>query len=199
MLGHRTCSAPDGRLQPRKLLKGRIMVMCSVMLIALAWGIQISLTSASSPSVRIDVPSDVILGEPFQIAIWLQDASQVAGYELMILYDTDAATFRGVAHRDTASGLLGRYFRTIGPDEIQGGIAIGAYSCSSATCEDSSDPPEYRTGDSGLFQLSLITIVPDTLGTLVVEIGAPIFVDVEGRPLTMSLDQMTFTINVAEN
>lgn len=189
-------TAGDDRRWPRLPRPLRVMVASAAVLIVSIGVVQFTSISAAGTSLRVDVPSRASVGEPFHVSLWLRGASSVAGYEAMILFDTDSATFRGVEHRNNELKRMGRDVQTIGPDEVSGGVAIGAYSCSFAHCVEIAGLPKQHRGGNGVVRLATFTIVPHEVGPLTVEIGSPVFVDVDGTPLEVSIEKTVFTIQV---
>lgn len=189
-------SAPHGR----SLGKRSVGVVLALILLVSVAVVQLTSqsTSASSPTLRVDVPAVAVAGEPFQVSLWVGDAGSIAGYETKVLFDTDAATFRGVEHRNNELNRMGRDVQTIGPVEVPGGMAIGAYSCSFAHCVEIEGLAKQRRGGSGLVRLATFTIVPHQAGAFTFELGSPVFVDVDGAVMNVAVDQTAFTIQVEE-
>lgn len=192
----RAADAAGRHRLPRVLRPAHVVAATAVVLILSISIVQFSSTSAAGTSLRVDSPSRATVGQPFQISLWLTDASSVAGYEAEILFDTEAATFRGLEHRTNELARMGRDVQTIGPDEIDGGFAIGAYSCSFAHCVEIAGLPKQHRGGSGVVRLVTLTIVPHQAGPLTIEIGSPMFVDVDGTPLEVDLGETVMTVQV---
>ena len=172
-------------------------LLSAILVVSVALAVyRLAPTSAAGASLRIEAPDSAVVGQPMQISLWLEDAANVAGYEATLLFDTESATFHSIEHRNTNLARLGRDVQTIGPDEVPGGVAIGAFSCSFSSCLEADSFAKQHGGGTGLVRLTTFSIVPHKTGPLTIVIDQPVFVDVHGAPISVTLGETRLTVRV---
>src|SRR5688572_3515470 len=98
-------------------LAGATMVR-TALLVALALTVLVFSSQASAgppePTLRLDVPKQVAVGEPIELTLKARDVADIAGYETILLFDTSAAHFSGLQQRKKDLKKLGRDVGSLG-------------------------------------------------------------------------------------
>src|SRR5688572_27990879 len=98
-------------------LAGATMVRAALIL-ALALTVLVFGSQASAgppePTLRLDVPKQVAVGEPIELTLRARDVADIAGYETTLLFDTSAAHFSGLQQRKKDLKKLGRDVGSLG-------------------------------------------------------------------------------------
>src|SRR5512147_1967645 len=84
---------------------------------------------AQGPSLRVAAPAQVAAGARLTLALTLEGAADLGGYEANLRFDPAAAHFNGMQHDLGALRAIGRDVGPLGPVEQPDGVAFGAYSC----------------------------------------------------------------------
>jgi hypothetical protein len=163
-------------------------------------GIQLSAfpaaqAAAPGPSLEVRVPNRVSVGEPIPIALAVQDAADIAGYETDLLFDTRAAEFDGLRQRRNDLNGLGRDVTALGPVSLADGVAIGLVSCPVANCVDRKSARHAR-GGSGRVQLATLAVTPRQAGTLELRFAGSKFVDADGNAVAVLGAETTLHVQV---
>src|SRR3954469_14746203 len=87
---------------------------------------------AAAPSLRVDAPRQVGVGQAIEGTLTVSGAAAIAGYETALLYDTSAAEFAGLRQRENDLKRLGRDVGPLAVEQMPNGSAIGLYSCATA-------------------------------------------------------------------
>src|SRR5205085_12482576 len=90
--------------------------------------------AAQGPALLVTAPAQIAVGARLTLALTLQNAADLGGYQAALRFDPAAAHFNGMAHDLGALRLAGRDVEPLGPVEQTDGIAFGAYSCAVARC-----------------------------------------------------------------
>src|SRR5512132_3173134 len=61
-----------------------------------------------NPTLQIEAPSNVEVGDRIEIQLIVENAHDLAGYEAQLLFDTAAAHFSGLHQRDSDLKKFGR-------------------------------------------------------------------------------------------
>jgi CSLREA domain-containing protein len=154
--------------------------------------------AAQGPALLVTIPAQVALGARLTLALTLQNAADLGGYQATLGFDRAAAHFNGMAHDLGALRLAGRDIEPLGPVDTTDGIAFGAYSCPVARCVGAREGLRQARGGAGTIALATIDIIADRLGTLELALTAASFVDAAGVPLTVAGAQQTIRIQVGD-
>jgi CSLREA domain-containing protein len=150
---------------------------------------------AAGPTLRVSAPSQVAVGEAIPISLTVAGATDLAGYETLVLFDTSAAEFAGLHQLDNDLKRMGRDVGSLTVAEMPAGSAIGLYSCPTASCVNASGPRQSH-GASGDVQLATVDILPLQAGLLEIKLDATRFVDAAGQPLAVAMPVTTLRVQV---
>jgi hypothetical protein len=180
--------SPLGR-QPRRAGRVLLPVALAVLLLCgvFAGLLRSGNTQAATATLRVALPAQVVVGEPFEVGLIVDNASGIAAYETRVLFNTTRATLRNVDHDTSSLVELGRDVRTLGPVEVPGGFAIGAFSLPGNAG---------GRGAEGTARLATITLVPNQTGTLQLSLASFSLAGVNGQPLEVALPQTSFSVQV---
>jgi CSLREA domain-containing protein len=155
--------------------------------------------AAQGPALLVTgVPAQVAVGARLTLALMLQNAADLGGYQAALRFDPAAAHFNGMAHDLGGLRLIGRDVEPLGPVESSDGIAFGAYSCPVARCVGARDGARQARGGAGTIALATIDIIADRLGTLELSLTAAPFVDAAGVPLVVAGAHQTIRVQVGD-
>lgn len=170
----------------------------------LAFGALVVLGAAPSPlnaqggaKLLIAAPKKVDVGQPIRLKLKIKNASDIAGYELNILYDGTAAHFSGSHQRNNGLKKLGRDVIPLQVEQSDGSAAVGLVSCAQSDCVGSNGAKQAR-GGNGNFKLGLVYIGTDQAGPLEIKIDAAKFVDAAGQPVAVELARSSITVQVGD-
>src|ERR1041385_5500605 len=98
-----------GRIVMKKILSFPRFSVCILLVFTTVFstsfpGSAIAVSAAQqalSPSLTIQAPASVELGDRIEIQLIVQNARDLAGYEGQLLFDTSAAHFSGLHQRDS--------------------------------------------------------------------------------------------------
>lgn len=176
-----------------RILRGLIVIL--VVLVAITGGIwRLSGTSAEGPTLEIIAPAEVQVGHPVDISIVVHNASGIGGYQARLLFDSSKAHLSGVDHRANQIANLGRFIQALGPNEFDGGVSFGLYSCPVDECGDIGKPVD--RGADGELNLATVSIVPDQPGILTFELSDLRFSDASGTEIAVETDVLSLSVNV---
>nr|MBA2488634.1 right-handed parallel beta-helix repeat-containing protein [Chloroflexota bacterium] len=153
--------------------------------------------SAADASLDIHGPARAQIGHPFVLTLTARDVPLFGGYEGVLSFDPSAVHLSGMAQRGATTLGLGRDVVPLGPEEIDGGVAFGSYTCPARDCV-SRTPAGARRAARDL-TVARIALTPDRSGTLMFSLSAVKVVDQGGRPLTVRLSTPTISIAVGSD
>lgn len=153
------------------------------------------LGAATGPQLTVSAPAQVDVGQPIVLELTAKGVSDVAGYELNLLFDTSAAQFDGLLQRKNDLKKLGRDIGPLGPVQLPNGIAIGLYSCATNNCVDGKGPKQSR-GGSGTVKLATVRLRASQPGDLAIKLDAPKFVNAAGDAVSVALANPTVVVHV---
>ena len=173
----------------------RLVVLSLVIILALTAGIwRLSDTSAEGPTIEIAAPEQVEVGQSIDLTVVVHNASGIGGYQARLLFDTGLAHFSGVDHSANEIAGLGRFVQTLGPNEFDGGVSFGLYSCPVDHCGDIGKPVE--RGVEGDLHLATISITADQPGPLSLELTGLRFSDASGAEVAVEAGNLVVTVDV---
>ena len=143
-------------------------------------------------------PAQIAVGARLTLALTLQNAADLGGYQAILRFDPAAAHFNGMAHDLGTLRLAGRDVEPLGPVEQLDGIAFGAYSCPVARCVGARDGVRQARGGAGTIALATIDIIADRPGTLELALTAAPFVDAAGVPVAVAGANQTIRVQVGD-
>lgn len=154
-----------------------------------------TLNAQGGPTLVIGVPKKVDVGQPIKIKLKIKNASDIAGYELNVLFDGAAAHYSGSHQRDNALKKLGRDVIPLQVEQSTGGAAVGLASCAQNDCVRNTGAKQAH-GGTGTFNLGFVFIGTDLAGPLEIKFEAPKFVDAAGRSVAVALSKSSVTVQV---
>lgn len=187
------------RLAQRPFAKGSVVILiCLAALLAGAsWGIGRQSGSAAAPVLTIDAPSSAIVGAPIVIRLIVDDANGISGYDATIGFDTAIAHLQSIRPQENDLTRLGRDVQGLGPVEVHGGVAVGAYSCPFSDCTDVGNERRSTQDGTGQVRLTTFTIVADQPGPLTIDLTSARFTDQSGQPVEVDSSFATVTVQVS--
>jgi hypothetical protein len=181
-------TASHRRSRPAGPFSLPVVLMLMAVLLAASFGLlRLSDTQAATATLVVQMPGQVALGEPFEVQLLLENGSGVAAYETRLLMNTARASLRSVDHAGSTFAEIGREVQTLGPVDIAGGFAIGAYSLPGSAGE---------RGAEGTVRLATLTIVPNQSGTLLLTLSSFAIAAPDGQRLEVSVPQTSFSVQV---
>lgn len=173
----------------------------SIALFALAFlvilGGQQPLQAQGGPTLNIRAPKQVEVGQPIKITLRLRRASNIAGYEINVRYDSNAAHLSGVRQRNNGLKKLGREVVPLQVEQPGGGVAIGLASCNVSDCVRG-EGAKQEQGGSGKLLLATLFIGSAVQGPLEIRFDSAKFVDVSGAPVEVAIPRLTITVQVGQ-
>lgn len=186
------------RMQRLGLRQVVIVVCCMGALLAgLAWGIGWQSGSAASPRLILTAPEEALAGDPIDIGLTIEDANGISAFDVTIAFDTNAATLQSFRPTDNDLAALGLDVRGLGPVEVPGGFAVGAYACPSSDCSDPAGSERNEQDGKGTFKLASLTVAAYQSGPLTIDLSSASFTDGAGRPIEVDLSAAAITVQVA--
>ncbi len=162
----------------------RLLLGISVIaLLVVATQIGLNLAEAAAqPSLQVDAPSFVDVGEPIRITLTAKHVRNMAGYEANLLYDTSAIQFGELRQRNNDLKKIRRDVSPLGAVEMPNGVALGLYTCPGSNCLTNSRSSAHSNGNVTLAQLTLDT---KKAGLVEIRIDGLEFVDEDGNALAV--------------
>jgi len=151
-------------------------------------------TSAEGPVLEILAPQQVEVGQPIELTLVVHNASGIGGYQPRLLYDTSRAHFSGVDHSGNQLAAIGRYIQTLGPNEFDGGVSFGLYSCPVDECGSTGKPVD--RGADGELILATVLVTPDQPGPLSLELSDLRFSDASGAEVAVDATSLVVVVDV---
>ncbi|HMO60181.1 MAG TPA: hypothetical protein PKC19_22745, partial [Roseiflexaceae bacterium] len=146
------------------------------------------------PTLRVTAPQAVRVGEPITLTIGLRQAYDIAGYEMVLRYDTTHAEFDGIEQRSNDLRRFGRAVSPLGAVELPDGIAFGFFSCPSAECGIGNG--RVRQAARGNVQLARVSLIARHEGLFVVRLDSLRFVDPQGQVVQVASEAPAITVRV---
>ena len=154
--------------------------------------------AALAPALLVAAPARVAAGARLTLALTLQNAADLGGYQAALRFDPAAAHFNGMEQGLGALRLAGRDVEPLGPVDQANGIAFGAYSCPVARCVGARDGARQARGGAGTIVLATVDIIADRPGTLELALTAGPFVDAAGVPVAVAGTIQTIRMQVGD-
>ncbi len=154
---------------------------------------------SSDLQLNITAPQSVEIDYPVEIEINISNPDQIAGYELLFQFDKEAVEFAGLYAGNEDAMPLGREMVIL--DEVPQGAAFGVYTCHIEGCVQPSDEqpnPSIQSADEELETIRL-RLLPLKAGTLKVGLESARFVDKNGEPVDVEINQSTVEVKVLDN
>lgn len=179
--------------------KKRIRIVLTLFALALVGvlGWQQQASAQGGATLVISAPKQVDVGQPIPITLRLNGASDIAGYEMNVRYDSTAAHLYGVHQRDSELKQAGRDIIPLQIEQSNGGMAIGLASCNFSDCVHASGASRTR-GGSGNFQLATVLVGTDLAGPLEIRFDSVKFVDAAGNAVPVTLSPKSVTVQVGQ-
>ena len=176
----------------RALRFGMTFLIIVVAILAGFW--RFSDTSAEGPVLEVSAPEQVEVGQPIELTLVVRNASGIGGYQSRLLFDTSKAHLSGVDHSANDLAAIGRYIQTLGPNEFDGGISFGLYSCPVDECGTTGKPVD--RGADGDLNLATIRVTPDQPGPFSLELSDLRFADASGAEITVETTTLVVVVDV---
>lgn len=185
------------RLTTRRIVS---VVLCVFAILAgVVWGLGGQSGSAASPKLVLTAPEEALAGEPIEVQLVIDSANGISAFDVTVGYDTEAASLQSVQARDNDIAALGKDVRLLGPVEVPGGVAVGAYACPVASCADPVGTERVKEDGSGTIRLATFTVVAWEAGPLTLDLSSARFADGAGRPVEVDLAGAVVTVQVMPN
>ncbi|HSH81416.1 MAG TPA: CSLREA domain-containing protein [Herpetosiphonaceae bacterium] len=152
--------------------------------------------AAPSPTLEIQLPTQVEVGDPIAATFVLAGSSDVAGYEASLLFDPAVAHLNGLEQRKNDLRKFGRDVGPLGPLELPNGVSFGLYSCPVADCVQSTHGQRASGGGHGKLRLATLTLVADQPGQLELVLGETRFVDSTGQLIPVTIPETRWVVQV---
>lgn len=170
---------------------GVILLIVGVALAAASW--RLSATSAEGPVLEVSVPEQVEVGQTIDIMLVVRNASGIGGYQGKLLFDTSRARFSGLDHSANELAALGRFIQALGPNEFDGGVSFGLYSCPVDACGNTGKP--VNRGAEGDLHLATVSVTPEQPGPLSLELSELRFSDSAGFVVSVEIPTSVVVVN----
>jgi hypothetical protein len=185
------------RISSRKAL---LLALClGALLAGVAWGAGEQSGSAAGPRLVLSVPDEVLVGDPIEVQLTIEDANGIAGFEVTVGFDTEAASLQRFQPGENDLAAMGLDVQGLGPVEVPGGIAIGAYACPYSDCADPATAARNEQNGTGAYRLATMTLVGWQAGPLTIDLSSARFADLSGRPVEVDLSAAVVTVEVMPN
>ena len=155
--------------------------------------------AAQGPALLVTAPAHIAVGARLTLALTLQNAADLGGYQANLRFDPAVVHFNGMAHDLGVLRLAGRDVEPLGPVDITDGIAFGAYSCPVARCVGARDGTRQARGGAGTITLATIDMIADRPGIFELALTAAPFVDAAGVPLAVAGANQTIRVQVGDS
>lgn len=147
------------------------------------------------PTLVIEAPDFVEVGERIEINLEVQNAQDLAGYEAQLLFDTSAAHFSGLHQRNSDLKKFGRDVLPLEVTELPDGVAMGLASCPYPDCVELKGNPQPK-GANGKVRLGTVFIGTDQEGRLELLFEHLKFVDPSGNLLAVTIPEQRISVQV---
>ncbi|HZQ10362.1 MAG TPA: CSLREA domain-containing protein, partial [Anaerolineae bacterium] len=175
----------------------RVVVFCLAVLVFALLGVQQQANAQGTATLVINTSKQVDVGQPIEITLRITGASDIAGYEMNIRYDSTAAHLYGIHQRSNDLKKGGRDIVPLQVEQANGGVAVGLASCSVNDCVHNSGARNER-GGAGNFLLGTVLIGTDEAGPLEIRFDSAKFVDAAGNPVPVTLSTQRVMVQVAQ-
>jgi hypothetical protein len=177
-----------------------VVFLCVGALVAgVAWGAGGQSGSAAGPRLVLTVPDEALVGDPIEVQLAIEDANGIAGFEVTIGFDTEAASLQRFQLAENDLAAMGLDVQGLGPVEVPGGIAIGAYACPYSDCSDTTAGPRDEQNGTGTYRLATMTLTAWQTGPLTIDLSPARFAGLSGRPVEVDLSAAVVTVEVMPN
>jgi len=171
---------------------GIAFLIIGVALASASW--RLTVTSAEGPVLDVTAPEQAEVGQPIDLTLVVRNASGIGGYQGKLLFDTSRARFSGVDHSANQLAAIGRFIQALGPNEFDGGVSFGLYSCPVDACGETGKPVD--RGADGELHLVTISVTPEQPGPLSLELSGMRFSDASGAEISVDTPSLIVAINV---
>jgi CSLREA domain-containing protein len=173
----------------------RACVLVAMVLSTMAYAPSVLRAGSGTPALVLSAPLQVAVGEAISVVLTVKNATNLAGYETLVLYDTSAAEFAGLHQQNNDLRRAGRAVDSLTVADLAIGSAIGLYSCPLNDCMGSAGrrPDQGVAGD---VRLATLDILPLQAGTLEIRLGATKLVDAAGNPIAVDIPTPTLAVQV---
>lgn len=164
-------------------LTGSILLL-AVLTVVSYGALRVELVGAQPPppSLEIEAPTQVALGERIELKLIVRHANGIAGYETHLLFDASAAHFSGLHQRQNDLKKLGRDIIPLEVVQLPEGVTIGLASCKFSDCVHPAGKGQ-PGGAQGTIRIATVLIGTDQEGLLEIALDNTMFVDAEGNPV----------------
>ncbi len=181
------------RANSNRLLRFGITLL--IIIVALLSGFwRLSDISAEGPILDVSAPAQVEVGQPIELTLVVRNASGIGGYQSRLLFDTSRAHLSGVDHSANELAAIGRFVQTLGPNEYDGGVSFGLYSCPVDECGATGKPVD--RGADGELNLVTVRVTPDQPGPFSLELSDLRFSDASGTEVSVETSTLVVVVDV---
>jgi len=176
-----------------------VALCLGAVLSAVAWGAGGQAGSAASPRLVLTAPDEVVIGEPIEVRLTIEDANGISGFETTISYDREVVSLQSFDPLANDLADLGLDVEGLGPVEVPDGIAIGAYACPFSSCSSTSGEKRNLQDGIGTYRVATLTLVSWQPGPLTIDLRDTRFASMSGQPVTVDLSAAVVTVQVVSN
>ena len=156
------------------------------------------LQQGPSPTLVLEAPAQVELGDWIEVQLIIDHARDLAGYEAQLLFDLSAAHFSGLHQRDSDLKKFGRDVIPLEATELPEGVAMGLASCPFPDCVEMKGNPQPQ-GANGRVRLGTVLIGTDREGLLELSFEHLKFVNASGNLVDVDIPQTRISVQVGQD
>jgi hypothetical protein len=188
-----------GTIRAAQLSRRRLVVLLlcvGALLLGAVWGVGWQAGSAASPRLVLSVPDEALVGDPIDVQLTIEDANGISSFEATVGFDTEVASLQSFRPKENDLADMGLDVQGMGPIEVPGGIAVGAYACPYSDCASTAGEKRNEQNGTGTYRLATMTLVAWQSGPLTFDLSSARFVDLSGRPVEVDLSSTIVTVEV---
>ncbi len=195
IVSHLTPKSSRSAAAARRPTPWRFIVLALVLCTAAAF-VHTQVLAAQATTLTFTAPASVQVEEPIEIQMALNGAP-VAGYEMLVNFNGEAAEFGGVVFGNGDS--LATNVEALSATELPQGVAFGFYTCNIVGCISEVDreaTDEGAPASAELIGTETVRLLPLRTGLLEINFAAAKFVDINGQPLDVTLANPSLVVEV---
>ncbi len=195
IVSHLTPKSSRSAAAARRPTPWRFIVLALVLCTAAAF-VHTQVLAAQATTLTFTAPASVQVEEPIEIQMALNGAP-VAGYEMLVNFNGEAAEFGGVVFGNGES--LATNVEALSATELPQGVAFGFYTCNIVGCISEVDreaTDEGAPASAELIGTETVRLLPLRTGLLEINFAAAKFVDINGQLLDVTLANPSLVVEV---
>lgn len=151
--------------------------------------------NGNGPTLDIQAITQAKIGQPIEIKLTVRNASDLAGYETALLFDTTAAEYGGLQQRKNDLKKMGRDVSPLTVVDLPNGAAFGFFTCPFTDCVSRQGAKKDK-GANGTVRLAMVTLFAKQPGSLEIKFDATKFVDSTGQPIQVDMPNTKIVVQV---